>query len=225
MQVFGNLHWLKSYASNGFLFEDESGWLLVDTGMWGLIDPVAYLAKLGVAPSALTHILITHADVDHIGGLEAIQKQTGATVFMGAQSLAHVRAATYPKHNRWMIDSITPRFVRTKPLTTDNVIEVSDGDTLPLMGGLQVIATPGHTPDHMAFFSPVHGIVFAGDAINRFGGSLQGSQRFISADYTLAKQSALKLANLSPALFACGHGTPHLHSYEELMGLFAQLRA
>ncbi|MGB1250598.1 MAG: MBL fold metallo-hydrolase [Candidatus Promineifilaceae bacterium] len=224
MQLFGDLHWLKSYAGSGFLFEDTAGWVLVDTGMWGLVDPVKYLAKRGIAASAITHILITHADVDHISGLESIQKQTGATVVIGSESLAHVRAATFPKHNRSYIDNLAPRFVRTQPLTTDKVIEVSDGETLPLMGGLQVIATPGHTADHFSFYSPVHGILFAGDAINRFGGTLQCSQRFISADYSLAKQSALKLAALAPAMFACGHGTPYLHSFEDLDALFANLR-
>lgn len=225
MQVFGNLHWLRSYASNAFLFEDAAGWVLFDTGMWGLIDPVAYLAKLGLSADLLTHIVITHADVDHIGGLVRIQEQTGATVVIGSRSLAHVRAATYPKHNRWMVDNLSSRFVKTQPLATDNVLEVSDGDELPLMGGLQAIATPGHTPDHFAFYSATHGIVFAGDALNRFGGGLNCSQRFISADYALAKQSALRLANLSPALFACGHGKTTLHDFDELMALFAALRS
>lgn len=224
MQVFGNLHWLKSYAGNGFLFEDETGWLLVDTGMWGLIDPIRYLKTLGHPPNTITHILITHADVDHVGNLKQIQQQTGATVVLGRESLAHVRAGTYPKHNRSMIDKITPYLVNTKRLTTDKVLEVSDGDELPLMGGLQVIATPGHTADHHAFFSPTHGMMFAGDAINGFGGTLRCSQSFISADYTLAKQSALKLAHLAPAIFACGHGTPYLHTYDDLMALFANLR-
>ena len=225
MQVFGNLHWLKSYASNGFLVEDDDGWLLVDTGMWGLINPIPYLERLGHSAESLTHILITHADVDHIGGLEDIQQQTGATVVIGSESLAHVRAATYPRHNSWMVDAVAPRFVSTKKLTTDKVLEVSDGDELPLMGGLQVIATPGHTPDHFSFYSPIHGIVLAGDALNRFGGGLNCSQSFISADYALAKHSALKLAELAPAVFACGHGPTNLHTYEQLAALFASLRS
>lgn len=224
MQVFGNLHWLKSVASNAFLFEDEDGWTLVDTGMGGMINPVAYLARLGHSAETLTHIIVTHADVDHIGGLERIQKQTGATVVLGEASAEHVKAGTFPKHNRWLIDHVTPRFVSTQRLTTDKVEIVRDGDLLPVMGGLQVIQTPGHTPDHVAFFSPTQGIVFTGDAINRFGGNLQCSQRFISADYDQAKLSALKLANLSPAIFACGHGTPYLHSHEDLMMLFGALR-
>ncbi len=224
MQIFDGLHWLKSFASNAYLFEDADGWVLVDTGMWGLIDPVGYLAKLGHKPDALKHIVVTHADIDHIGNLHKIQKQTGARVYAGAKSAELIPQAKFPQHDKFTIDTISSFLFRVKPTSAEHITIVNDGDELPLVGGLQVIDAPGHTDDHIAYYSPAHGILFAGDAIFGQGKKLIPSPRSISRDHDQAKATAVKLANLSPAMFCCGHGEPFAHEMSDVMGLLHALR-
>jgi glyoxylase-like metal-dependent hydrolase (beta-lactamase superfamily II) len=43
---------------------------------------------------------------------------------------------------------------------------LSDGDILPICGGIEVIHTPGHTPGHICLFLRESGILVSGDAIN-----------------------------------------------------------
>jgi glyoxylase-like metal-dependent hydrolase (beta-lactamase superfamily II) len=91
--------------------------------------------------------------------------------------------------------------------------------------GLQVLATPGHTLDHLSFYSPSTGVLFTGDAIDSRRGQLNRSRKLITADHNLANQSAIRLIELAPAVFACGHGAPLLdHDSSTLMKFFNDLR-
>lgn len=224
MQVYGNLHWLKSTASNAFLFEDEDGFVLVDSGMPKRIDPVAYLQKLGHEPSALKHILVTHADIDHIGNVAKVQRATGAKVYAGAESAELLKNGKTPSHGKPLMMWISDRFMKYEAVEAELITVVEAGEQLPLMGGINVIAAPGHTPDQVVYHSATHGILFAGDALNTRGKKLNCSPKSISADYDLAKRSAIQLADLAPVIFACGHGTPYLHTFDDLMALFGTLR-
>jgi glyoxylase-like metal-dependent hydrolase (beta-lactamase superfamily II) len=95
---------------------------------------------------------------------------------------------------------------------------------LPLMGGLQALATPGHTLDHFSFYHPATGVLFAGDAVNTRNGRLQHTPRRITADQTAADRSARRLLALAPAVFACGHGTPLVGSDENIRALLNELQ-
>lgn len=224
MQLFDRLHLLKSVASNAYLYEDEDGWVLVDTGMWGLNNPFPYLAKLGHKPSDLKHIVVTHADIDHIGNLHAVQRQSGAVVYAGAKSAELIPKGAFPQHDKILIDTISSWFFRVTPTVAEHITIVHDGDVLPLLGGLQVYDAPGHTDDHMAYYSAATGILFAGDAVFSLNKKLTPSLPSISRNFDQAKQTAVKLANLSPTIFCCGHGDPFEHDMGDVMGLLHSMR-
>jgi glyoxylase-like metal-dependent hydrolase (beta-lactamase superfamily II) len=98
----------------------------------------------------------------------------------------------------------------------------SKGDTIPAVlltegegyGSLQVIATPGHTPGHLAFFDVRSGSLIAGDALTSVGGlrvSGDGPAIFPFANWATwdkptALASARKLAALEPKKIVVGHG-------------------
>ncbi len=94
------------------------------------------------------------------------------------------------------------------------------------LGDWRALATPGHSPDHYSFASETYGILFAGDALNTRGGRLQNSQKRATADPEAARESALRLLRLHPALIACGHGRPTLaQDAADLMTLQRQLQS
>ena len=100
------------------------------------------------------------------------------------------------------------------------------GDTLPILGGLTVLATPGHTPDHLSFYSPTTGALFVGDALNTRKDTLNLTPKKITHDLEKARRSGRQLLGLTPALFACGHGTPlQNHDAGDLMRLQLSLKA
>jgi glyoxylase-like metal-dependent hydrolase (beta-lactamase superfamily II) len=221
MEIYPQLHWLKGSASNAYLYDEGDTCVLVDLGMPGQIDVVGYLRKIGRKPDDLSHILITHADIDHIGNVAALQQETGAVVYAGQRSRALLQDGKMPSHGWEWFNWTMHRLYQYEPVEAQ---PLGNGETLSLLGGLTVIDTPGHTPDHVAFYSQATGILFSGDALHTRGGTLSESGRFISADYALAKQSAAKLLNLSPAVFAPGHGEPlQTHSDDALMLLYRRL--
>ncbi len=224
MELVPGFHWIDTGAANVYLCVDEDGLTLVDAAMPGKTDLIFnYLSRVGHHQSDIRRILITHADRDHAGSLADLQARTGATVFAGALTADLLRQGKSPAHmprlvqwilDRWPYAPVDPR-----------VIEIlTGGDGLPVLGGLQVLPTPGHTLDHHAFYSPTTGILLAGDALNTRRHRLQVTPPAITADMAAARRSARRLLELAPAVLACGHGPPlHGHKDEVLLRLARQL--
>ncbi|MCA9994546.1 MAG: MBL fold metallo-hydrolase [Anaerolineales bacterium] len=225
LEIQPHIYWLNGGSSNFYLAIDEGGLLLVDAGMPRREKLVwEQIAALGYRPTDLTRILVTHADVDHVGSLAAIQQATGAKVYAGKETAVLLPNGRSPKHMPWFAQIIIDTFMRYGKIPADCIEIVEHGQTLPFLGGIQVLATPGHTLDHISYFAPVSGVLFAGDALNTRNG-LAATPPAISADMTAAKRSAIQLLELAPATFACGHGTPLSgHSTDTLMALFNELR-
>jgi glyoxylase-like metal-dependent hydrolase (beta-lactamase superfamily II) len=185
--------------------------VLIDAGMPG-VAPLVFetLQQLGRRPRDLTHILLTHADIDHVGSAAAIAAQSGARVVAGAATAAHLQAGTMPKHMPAPIQFVMERLMRYDTVAASQIDICTTGTELPLLGGLAVIPAPGHTADQHAFFSRSRGILFAGDALETRSG-VAPSQRRVAADYPTVLRTAHRLLSLQPTLIACGHG-PHLPS-------------
>ncbi|NLX11272.1 MAG: MBL fold metallo-hydrolase [Chloroflexi bacterium] len=192
---------------NIYVLDDgDAGLTVVDAGMPGSTDSVLDLIRaLGRAPSDVKHILITHADLDHIGGLKALVEATGAPVVASAASAPYIRSRKTPPHMPFPLSiftSVATRFMR-KPAPVDQI--VSDGERLAIAGGIRVIATPGHTPDHVSFYWERENVLLAGDLLNNRSGLALTPQR-ITHDQDAARASARKALALQPAVIACGHG-------------------
>lgn len=213
--------------SNTYLWIDEAGLMLVDSGRPGDADTILnYVQEIGRHPSEIEAILITHADYDHAGSAARIQEHSGATIYAGPRSAELLSVGKSPKHMPGLAQFIIDRFFHFQPVPEETIKTVSDGETLPAMNDWHVLATPGHTRDHHAFFSSLHGILFAGDALNTRGGRLQCTPKRISADIGAARQSAMRLLKLHPALIACGHGRPMgTHSADDTMRLYRELQS
>ena len=209
-----------------YLFADEDGWTLVDTGTPKKQNLVFdTLTELGESPAALKRIIITHTDIDHTGSLAAIQSKTGASVFASKETKPYLLTGKTPEHMPALMQKFVNTFMKFKPITEDCIQLVADGDKLPFLGGLEVIQTFGHTMEHYSFYSPVTGVLFAGDALGTRNGRIQSSPKAVTADRDLATQSAIKLLEMAPATLACGHGVPLSNfSTKEIMVLFNQLR-
>ncbi|WP_420641042.1 MBL fold metallo-hydrolase [Candidatus Leptofilum sp.] len=226
MEIAPNVHWLETGSSNVYLIIDTPNIVLIDTGTPRQQDKIlGKLRQLGHQPADLTHILVTHADIDHVGSLAALYKATGAQIMAGADSARLISQGKSPKHMpiiaQWIIDT----FMKYGAVPQDKISVLKDGETLPFLSGLQVLATPGHTLDHFSFFGPATGILFAGDAIDTRNGRINLTRPSITADKTAARRSAIRLLELSPAIIAAGHGTPSSsHTSDEIMQLFNTLR-
>ncbi len=122
--------------------ESNYGYLVRDaaTGVTASIDAPDADAVLDAAREIgwqVSHILVTHRHADHVQGIEAVKAATGCTV-IGPEKHA---------------DQI-PGIDET----------VKEGDEIALgEARFQVIATPGHTVEHLTLFEPDAKVAFVGD--------------------------------------------------------------
>lgn len=224
MQLSPHIHWIEGINANVYLGLSPGGLTLFDTGMPGSdrVDGIAnYLERLGRRLDDITRIVITHADIDHAGNVASLLAKTDAIVYAGEACFELMRNGRSPQHLPGLIQALSDRFFRYPPVTTEKYFLIRDGETLPFMDGLRVLATPGHTPDHFSFYHPPSGVCIVGDALNTRRGRLQLSPKPISADYAAVVASARKLAQLPTAVYACGHGPPlDQFTFADLINLF-----
>jgi glyoxylase-like metal-dependent hydrolase (beta-lactamase superfamily II) len=195
---------------NAFLLESEHDWALIDTGFPSSAKAIlAAIRQLGIQPTDIRHIIVTHAHPDHFGSLAALKRATDAAIYMHPLDAPIARAGggfrPLTPAPGLMNNLIFRLFIRPPgPIDgaeTDQLI--NDGDVLPIAGGLTAIHTPGHCAGHLAFLWPQQGVLFAGDAcgnLPRLGLSVAYE------DLQVGKQSLAKLANLDFAVACFGHG-------------------
>lgn len=211
MQIAPDLFSVPGVVANVFVLCEPGGVTLVDTGLpYSHTRIVRFLARIGIVPAQVHAILITHADRDHMGSVAALRELTGARVYAGrleGEAMAagrETRRLRVSGLDRLALGVLRPLFVKARPAQADQFLE--DEQVLPLFGGLRVLATPGHTPGHLSFFSEAHGVLFAGDSLRALGGRLRISDGPNTFDEAQAHASAQRQYALHPRLICCGHG-------------------
>ncbi len=204
---------IKNAFVNLYLIESGDEFVLIDTGI-AKSGPRVVLRKLeaiGKQPNAIKHILITHADPDHTGGLAELQRLTGAQSHshkIEADAIArgtYARASKAKGTQRFVTDVVGKLLMPTpKAARIDRVFE--EATLLPFVGGIRAIPTPGHTPGHMSYYFEREGVLFAGDSLNASTGKLRCSDGPFMWNYQAACESVRKQAQLQPRVVCCGHG-------------------
>lgn len=171
---------------------------LIDTSMPGLHEKIlTEMTALGVDPHSVSHILLTHHDVDHIGNAARLKAATGATLWASSVDQPYIEA----KEPRPGLKRLVSMLVKTIPPTIDATFD-EDMSELPL----EVIKTPGHTPGHVVFL--YRDILFAGDMVMTRRGQLRPSPALMTWDSTRLKASIQKVSERSFHWICPAHGQP-----------------
>ena len=147
------------FGENGYVVRCEA------TGDYVVIDPgnridlfEATLLRAGRAPAG---ILLTHAHVDHIEGVAALKRATGAPIWLhaddrplydaalGQASMFGMRIDPPPPPDQVWLHGEVYRFGSCE---------------------LEVRHVPGHAPGHVVLYSAAAGVAFVGDVV--FAGSI-----------------------------------------------------
>ena len=203
------------------LIRGEERALLVDTGFPGggtLAALSAELQQAGLSLNRLTGVIITHQDIDHIGGLPGIVEATQGKV----EILAHEAEKPYLQGERRLIKlpaegaasspAWPPEWRETMTALLESLPKlrvsrcVADGEELPYGGGTIAIHTPGHTPGHLSLYVKRPKVLIAGDALNVEEGKLIGPRSQFTADLAAALKSVEKLARYDIETVICYHG-------------------
>ncbi len=144
----------------------------------------------------LERILLTHSHWDHIGDVKALQKATGAKVFIHQLDAGNVKQPGS--------DGL-PLYVPIEGTTPDAFLE--EGDRF-FIGKIEllVLFTPGHTPGGVSFYLPGEKILFSGDTLFK---KSMGRIDFPTSNPDSMWKSLLKLSRLPlDTKVLSGHGEP-----------------
>jgi glyoxylase-like metal-dependent hydrolase (beta-lactamase superfamily II) len=168
---------------SAYLLVGDADVVVVDTGVEGSAGDIEEaLGELGLGWYAVTDVVLTHHHPDHIGGLPVVASETEARVYAGTDDIANITGAS-------------------------DITALDDGDQI---GGLRVIATPGHTPGHISILDPATRVLVAGDALvgRADGAGADGPDPAFTQDMDIALDSVRTLATLDVETVLFGHGEP-----------------
>lgn len=178
---------------------EENTYLLMenDTRKAVLIDPgdegERILREVKAVHAELEAIWITHAHLDHIGGIAAILRDRKVPVYM--------HPLDRPLFDAGAAQAAEYGVPFEQPSTPDR--EIAEGGIVQV-GALRfdVMHLPGHAPGHVAFHG--HGALFSGDVL--FAGSI-GRTDLPFANPSHLERSLSRLAALPPdTRVYAGHG-------------------
>jgi glyoxylase-like metal-dependent hydrolase (beta-lactamase superfamily II) len=161
---------------NWTILRDGDSFTLVDAGYPRYYPAVREsIRRAGLTIAGLEAIVVTHAHVDHIGGVPAVLQARPVPVYVGAPEVPMVIGAW--AESATAMDVIAnlwrPRFVPwsvrialaggVEHVRVADAIGVSDGTTLDIPGRPRVVLTPGHTSGHACL--QVGNVILPGDAL------------------------------------------------------------
>jgi glyoxylase-like metal-dependent hydrolase (beta-lactamase superfamily II) len=201
----------KDLVNSFALAQDDGSVTLVDCGLGRApARIVAGLKAIGRHPADVTRIVLTHAHPDHAGGAAEMSRRSGAPVLVhgGDHGWATTGRVTGQSDTSTVLGKVVARLGagRFEPFQPGPAL--TDGDVLPVSGGLRVVHTPGHTPGHVSLLVEASGTLITGDALFNLGllGGARVSPSFLCSDFAMTKQTAHRLGELDYSVAAFTHG-------------------
>ena len=175
------------------------------------------MSEHGHSLADLARVVCTHGHPDHAGGAREL-------------ALAGVPVLIHPADGERL--SITWREMLRRPsrgkffaaMTPEppETIPIEDGDVLPMLGGLRVVHTPGHTPGSVCFYGARDRVVFVGDTLQRRFGRVSFASSLYSDDIALARRAAQRLASLDVETVVFSHYPPLTEGASETLASLAR---
>jgi glyoxylase-like metal-dependent hydrolase (beta-lactamase superfamily II) len=203
VRVVRDVYAVPLLGSLGHIIAEEH-LTLVDAGLPGSGALLArYLAGLGRSLDELTRIVCTHGHPDHVGGVRELAGDH-VDVLMHQADFDELRVTLGQAVRRPTRGRLFAYLARTPA----QIVPVGNGDVLPLLGGLEVIHTPGHTPGSICLYAARDRLLFVGDVLTCKRGRVSYASRIFSDDIRTARASMQRLAELDVETIIFGHDPP-----------------
>ena len=205
------------------LIYDENIKILADAGLVTSVPDIEKgMSELGFSINDLDMVIVSHQDLDHIGGLpKLVEKSNGKLkvcthleekpFVQGEKTFARLKPENVqglmqkmPENMKSEVIKLVQEAKSYKGVVVNQTLE--DGEVLPYCGGITVIHTPGHTAGHICLYLNESKTLIAGDELDLIDGKLYGPKPGLSADEEQAIESIKKLTNYDIETVICYHG-------------------
>jgi glyoxylase-like metal-dependent hydrolase (beta-lactamase superfamily II) len=196
---------MNATRSNIYIVRGDDGDTLVDPGPVGTAPPLLALDRRGEV--RLARVVVTHAHPAHAGSAARVARGTGVSVFVHADDAPYLDGTHEPllpsgRRGQLMaalgrVVDLCPPVYRLEPLP-------------PVIAGLRVIHTPGHTPGHVCLWHDEDRALLSGDALIVDGNEPALPSSALSHDPPRARASLAALRDLPIRHLLPGHGPPLL---------------
>jgi hydroxyacylglutathione hydrolase len=210
MEIIPGIHRIDGVrGANAYLVIGENGMLVIDIGMPGNTKRIAaYVERLEEDLSDIKLIVLTHADLDHIGSAAELKRMTGAKLAIHADDAPILRGKESFKTIRGPLGFILKpamRLIRCHPAEPDIILS-ADSE----IEGFRIIHVPGHTNGSICIYKPGK-VIFVGDALRSDSrGNPKPPSRISSLDDAKARASLVTISALDFDTLLPGHGAPVL---------------
>ena len=205
-----------------YLFAGQERSLLLDVGVDGTAQKELknYLDRAGLDAQRIRWAVVSHADVDHFGGIASLRELVPQAVCV-AHRLDAPLIADYARYEAfrargflepWGLDESPDVLAWTRAVTRERPVEmtVMGGERVDLGDGweLELLHLPGHSYGHLAVFDPRSRTLaisdaVLGDAVRNFDNSPAFPPTYRYVDSYLASISRCEA--LRPELLLTGH--------------------
>ena len=143
-KITDNLYTVQDKEVNLFIYSDGKNTICIDSGFRNNNYIKEEFNKIGIDPKSITHLFLTHSDMDHAGAVEESSKADwfkNAAIYLGREE---EKLITKEYHRRFIF--YTPIRIKRKYELIDDRDEI-------MIGNIKVKAflTPGHTQGHLSF--------------------------------------------------------------------------
>ena len=213
---------VRGRDANWTILRDGDSFTLVDAGYPAYGAAVLEsIRRAGLDLAGLEAIVVTHAHIDHIGGVPALRAAAAVPVYVGGPEVPMAvgdrteSAGPLDVAKRLWQPRVVPWSLRITAAggaghaTVPEAIGVADGAVLDIPGRPTVVLTPGHTSGHICLRSG--GALLTGDALitghaitGRKGPQLAAG--FFHTDAEQAAAALDRIAAVDAAVIVPGHG-------------------
>jgi glyoxylase-like metal-dependent hydrolase (beta-lactamase superfamily II) len=223
-RIAPDVGWMPvSFVNVYFIGRPGGKWILLDTAPPGFASEILEAAEArfgaGSRPEA---IVLTHGHMDHAGCALPLAETWDVPIYAHRLEMPFLTGkASYPPADPTVGGALAflSRFFMTQPHNLEGRVRELHAGDVPGMSNWQWLATPGHSPGHIALFRSSDRVLLAGDAfatvnMDSWSGLITGKQQLsppprpFTTDWESAQSSIKELASLRPNVAGCGHGIP-----------------